>query len=272
MNKIRTNNELREQLIVEDKIKELIIKDEEVWLDIPSYIGKYKISSFGRVKSIKRHRVIKDRILKLNTDSHGYYFFTPYNNGIKTHIMVHKIMGILFLGNSPDNTTTIVIDHIDENKRNNNIKNLQLVSHRENIAKSKIKNRIVKHNTTNVYRTRYNSWSATFYYLGNRISLGSFKTKDVAVNNVKIALDNIHIYNGNTKEFIKLLGISNYKSKYKNITYRELSKKWTAWLRFNGKVVQIGSFNDEESAKIILDKAKKIKHLYKNPKQFRKLL
>ena len=48
-------------------------------------------------------------------------------------VLVHRVIFTLVSGNIPEGMT---IDHIDNDKTNNNINNLQLLSHRDNIAKS----------------------------------------------------------------------------------------------------------------------------------------
>lgn len=44
--------------------------ENEIWKDIPNYEGIYQASNFGRIKSLKRYGVSKNRILKSgkNTD------------------------------------------------------------------------------------------------------------------------------------------------------------------------------------------------------------
>ena len=54
-------------------------------------------------------------------------------NGRTIH--VHRIIYTIFHGNIPKDMT---IDHIDNVKTNNNINNLQLLSHRDNVAKSRL--------------------------------------------------------------------------------------------------------------------------------------
>ena len=105
----------------------------EIWKDIPNYEGLYQVSSFGRVKSLKFK---KERILKAETKNKNYLkvcLRIDNKNSIKT---VHQLVAIAFL-NHTINKGKIVVDHIDNNKFNNCLENLQLISHRENISKDK---------------------------------------------------------------------------------------------------------------------------------------
>jgi len=94
---------------------------EDTWKDIPNYEGKYQINKKGEVLSVKTNKILKQSI-----DSIGYYFIGLSNK--KTMIYrVHKLMAITFLNHTP-NGHHLVIDHIDNNKLNNNIDNIQLVT------------------------------------------------------------------------------------------------------------------------------------------------
>ena len=51
---------------------------EEIWKDVAGYEGHYKISNFGRVKSLKKG---KERILKLVSTAQGYHCVTMQIDG-----------------------------------------------------------------------------------------------------------------------------------------------------------------------------------------------
>jgi len=118
--------------------------ETEIWKDIVGYEGLYQVSNLGRVKSLDKKvwggksfyfkkGEIKAQIL--NPDS--YYQVYLYKNNIKKTVKVHKLVAMAFLNHIP-NGYEIVIDHIDNNSKNNNLNNLQLISHRENCSKDKI--------------------------------------------------------------------------------------------------------------------------------------
>ena len=109
---------------------------DEVWKDINGYSGVYQVSNFGRVRSIdhldcnKRNR-IKGRILKPGLKSNGYFQVALSDStGKSKNYYVHKLVMETFVGECPKDCE---INHIDENKTNNNVSNLEYVSHRINI-------------------------------------------------------------------------------------------------------------------------------------------
>lgn len=109
---------------------------EEIWKDIEGYEGFYQVSSLGRIKSLERrvkarynYQVIKEKIRKLNKTTAGYLYVVLSKEGInKTHL-VHQLVAKAFL-QKIDNLECI--NHIDENKENNSITNLEWCSYQYN--------------------------------------------------------------------------------------------------------------------------------------------
>lgn len=98
---------------------------KEKWKDIPNYEGLYQISNFGRVKSFRKstkYRCQSEYILKPYVPQHGYEVVTLYDKSTKHKFLVHRLVATAFLPN-PDNLPQI--NHKDENKRNNNVTNLE---------------------------------------------------------------------------------------------------------------------------------------------------
>lgn len=96
-----------------------------IWRDINGYEGLYKISSNGQVKSL-RNQVI----LKQFPDKDGYYRVNLTNKyGLKKQYAVHRLLAMTFIEN-PENKT--VINHIDGDKQNNQLDNLEWSSISEN--------------------------------------------------------------------------------------------------------------------------------------------
>ena len=105
----------------------------EEYRDIKGYEGHYQISDLGRVKSVKFG---KNKILKQFNTGRGYCSVTLVKDRNKKNCCVHQLVAIAFLRHKP-NGHKIVVDHIDNDKLNNNLYNLQLISHRENSSKDK---------------------------------------------------------------------------------------------------------------------------------------
>ena len=91
----------------------------------------YLVTSHGRVLSLKDSHG-KDRIkeLKPGKNNCGYYYVNLYKNGKLYSKTVHRLVAQAFIPN-PENKTEI--NHIDENKSNNCVSNLEWMTHKENI-------------------------------------------------------------------------------------------------------------------------------------------
>jgi hypothetical protein len=114
----------------------------EIWIPIKGYEGMYQISTLGRVKSLKRViktsigvlRPLKAKILRLLNENHNYLTVTLSKNGTSKIFRVHQLIAITFLKHKP-NGHALVVDHIDNNKLNNNLENIQVITTRQNISK-----------------------------------------------------------------------------------------------------------------------------------------
>lgn len=101
---------------------------KEIWKDIPNYEGIYKVSNIGRVKSVlwfdpKNKRYYKrDKILKPHKTNKGYIEVSLSNKYQKKICKVHRLVAETFIPN-PNNLPQV--NHIDENKSNNNMNNLE---------------------------------------------------------------------------------------------------------------------------------------------------
>jgi hypothetical protein len=94
----------------------------EEWRPVKGYEGLYEVSNFGRVKSLKYHRTGTERILKPKKDKDGYLVVNLYKDGkAKTH-KVHRLVATAFLPN-PHNLPEI--NHINEDKTDNRVENLE---------------------------------------------------------------------------------------------------------------------------------------------------
>ena len=104
----------------------------EIWKDIyfwengveHDYKNLYQISNFGRVKSLNYKRSGKEKILKAVKNKFGYELVDLCKNGETKHFRVHRLVAHIFIEN--DNPIEkIEVNHIDENKTNNHVSNLE---------------------------------------------------------------------------------------------------------------------------------------------------
>lgn len=104
---------------------------EEIWKDIEGFPG-YQVSSYGRVRSFwDFHGNItnKYRIMKQELNKDDYYQVTILSNDRKkVHKRIHRLVADAFLGPHPD----LVTNHIDGNKHNNRLENLEWVTAEQN--------------------------------------------------------------------------------------------------------------------------------------------
>ena len=111
----------------------------EIWRDVVGYDGRYKVSSKGRVKSIERtversdgfFNVVPSKMFALTKDNMGYYTVRLTKNGICKSKLVHKLVAEAFIDNPMGYK---YVNHIDENKTNNKVDNLEWCSHEYNIG------------------------------------------------------------------------------------------------------------------------------------------
>ena len=113
---------------------------EEVWKDIPDYEGLYQASNFGRIKSMdmvlpySRHgkqtqRIRKGKVLSPAKMKNGYLRVEMSKNGSHKLNLVHRLVAKTFIPN-PNNYREI--NHINCDKSDNNVNNLEWCSSSQN--------------------------------------------------------------------------------------------------------------------------------------------
>lgn len=109
---------------------------EEIYKDIVDYEGLYQISNLGNVRSLdKEINLPKGKYIKkgrrISTTRIGNYItFCGYKNGGQKNLYVHREIARAFI-NNPDNLPAV--NHLDGNKKNNSISNLEWCSYMRNI-------------------------------------------------------------------------------------------------------------------------------------------
>ena len=115
----------------------------EIWRTINGY-ENYQVSNLGNVKNISTGKLLKPRVNKKT----GYVLIDIRNGGNKKTIGIHRLVALTFIENdNPENKTQV--NHIDENKTNNNVNNLEWCtpsyninygSHNERVKQTKKEN------------------------------------------------------------------------------------------------------------------------------------
>lgn len=114
--------------------------NEEIWKDVVGYEGLYQISNIGRLKSIvSRGHYPRDRLLQQKV-SKGYFATAlTNNNGCRKYFWVHRLVAAAFIPN-PENKPQV--NHMDCDRKNNNVSNLEWCTPMENYHHAKLNGRL----------------------------------------------------------------------------------------------------------------------------------
>jgi hypothetical protein len=112
----------------DNKHNELLALTGEIWKTITGYEKMYEVSNKGRVKSTHNanHIILKQQ------DKGDYLYVYLKKNNTQKNFRVHRLVAFEFIEN-PNSLTDV--NHIDHNKKNNDITNLEWLSHKDNCNK-----------------------------------------------------------------------------------------------------------------------------------------
>lgn len=139
----------------------------EIWKDITGYEGIYQVSNLGNIRNNKSKKILKDRFRK------DYKCVVLYKNKIGKCFSVHRIVAIEFLENLNNHE---FVNHINKNKNDNRICNLEWVNIRENISHLYNKN----FPTGVSIKKNSNRYVAQIYINGKKHHLGYFSNPNDA--------------------------------------------------------------------------------------------
>lgn len=145
---------------------------EEIYRTIEGF-SNYEVSNLGNVRNN-----ITSRIMKQQLNQNGYKVITFQNKEMKKTYKIHRLVALAFLHN-PMNKP--LIDHIDNNKQNNNASNLRWATIAENRFNSKISSHNTSGNKGVVFEKNTNKWRARIECNKRIYCIGRFDTKEEAI-------------------------------------------------------------------------------------------
>lgn len=117
----------------------------EIWADIKDYENIYEVSNFGKIRTKEGKttqtknnctRKWKQRVLKPKGQTYKTgYRVSLWKDGKQKDFLVARLVAFTFYG-MDINDRKLTVDHIDGNRFNNELKNLQIVSLKENIQRA----------------------------------------------------------------------------------------------------------------------------------------
>lgn len=162
---------------------------EEIWKDIEGYEGQYQISNFGNLKSLKNN---KEKLLKGSISNKGYIQFSlnwAEKNKYNVHT-AHQLVAMAFLKHKPCGLK-LVIDHINDNKLDNRLENLQIVTNRYNSCKTQ--GRYSSKYKGVSFSKKNKKWRADIHYNNQKKYLGLFIDEYEAYLAYQNALKNLEL-------------------------------------------------------------------------------
>ena len=163
----------------------------EIWKDIKGYEGHYRVSNLSRVSSTRRG---SEKILKAGINGHGYYTVVLCLEKNRESRTIHRLVAEAFIPN-PENKPQV--NHIDSDRKNSVIENLEWVTAKEN----------------NRHAVKFGFWKP---FKGSASGMAKLTEKDIPVIRSLISKGW-----SNTK-IGKLYGVSNVL-----ISCIKLNKNWT---------------------------------------------
>ena len=153
---------------------------KEIWKNIPDYDG-YLISNLGNVYSLKSNK----KMTVCHNDK-GYFYAHLIKNGIQHQVKLHRLVAKAFIPN-PNNLSEV--NHIDNNKANNCVNNLEWCSIIDNIRKA-FKDNLISRKAN---KTSYSSKKVFLYDLNNNL-LNIYNSLSEASKDTGINIRNISRY------------------------------------------------------------------------------
>jgi len=154
----------------------------EIWRDVAGYSGQYQVSNLGNVRNLNWRSAGRIRQLSPCLDRDGYLSVCLSDGkGSQKSYRVHRLVAEAFLD---DFDSSLQINHIDENKTNNSVSNLECVSSYEN-NNFGTRNIRISHSKRNTRSKKINQLSLDGKFIREWVS-GHEITRRLGFNNAAV--------------------------------------------------------------------------------------
>ena len=169
----------------------------EIWKAIPGF-DHYEVSDQGRIRTVPftvvrsngRPYTHPGKIITQTIERDGYYRVSLY---VQKHAYVKKVHRLVYESFRNVPGEGMVVDHINNNCRDNRLENLQVISNAENLAKDSWRHRKQKDLPLGVSRSKdRRSYIALFRAHNQSFYLGSFATAEEAATVYQEAKDSYY--------------------------------------------------------------------------------
>lgn len=186
----------------------------EEWKDIPGWEEMYQASTFGNIRSIDRTIIYKDGrtykykgvILSSSINTSGYLAVGLAKDNKIFTISVHQLIACAFL-NHKINGYKIIINHIDRNKLNNHVSNLEICTARYNTAYTYFNKKTSSIYTGVRFNKKTKAWFTSMTIQNKEIFIHYSKDELICAKAYEIAVQNVHKFDGDKKKFRTLIKI-----------------------------------------------------------------
>ena len=133
----------------------------------------YSVSDWGNVRNDTTGRILK------NSHRTGYPMVRLQKDNKTYKNDIHRLVAIAFIDNLGQKKC---VDHIDNNRHNNNVINLRWATRSQNSQNTKLSSKNTSGTKGVSWNKNTNKWKAQITINGKQIILGSFVNKDDAIN------------------------------------------------------------------------------------------
>ena len=148
---------------------------------IKDYEGLYSLDLNNNEVYGHKHKKYKEK--RIHYD--GYYEFNLCKNGKTKKFKLHRLIYQAHFGTIPEK---MIIDHIDNNPKNNNIENLRLVTNQQNSFNQKTRKNNLSTGYKNISKTKWNTFKVRIRINNKTVYSKTFKTLEEAILNRDIQL------------------------------------------------------------------------------------